>query len=113
VRANAGDIDLATEPAVSPTPAPTATPTEPGSVADNATEGELRITSEPAGALVTVNGVGWGATPVTIRYMPFGTKLIRATKPGYISAQRGFDFTPNRRVQSVRIQLSPESLEAR
>ena len=107
VRANAGDIELATEPAVSPTP------TETGSVADDATEGELRITSEPAGALVTVNGVGWGPTPVTIRYMPFGRKVIRAAKPGYVSAQRGFDFIPDRRVRSVRIQLSPQSAEAR
>ena len=109
VRASAADIELATEPAVAPTP----TQTETGSVADEATEGELRITSEPEGALVTVNGVGWGATPVTIRYMPFGKKLIRATKPGYVSAQRGFDFLPDRRARSVLIRLSPESSEAR
>ncbi len=90
------------------TPTPTQPQTETGSVtAANATEGELRITSEPSGALVTVNGVGWGATPVTIQYMPFGTKLIRATKSGYVSAQRVFDFVPDRRVRSVRIQLSP------
>src|SRR4029453_1513542 len=63
VRVNAGDIELATEPAVLPTP----THTETGSVADDATEGELRVTSEPAGALVTVNGIGWGPTPVPFR----------------------------------------------
>jgi cytoskeletal protein RodZ len=90
----------------------TQTETDSGTAAD-ATEGELRITSEPSGALVTVNGVGWGPTPVTIRYMPFGKKLIRATKPGYVSAQRGFDFVPDRRLRSVRIQLSPQSPEAR
>jgi cytoskeletal protein RodZ len=108
MRANAGDIELAAEPAVLPTQTVTASAAD-----DNATEGELRITSEPAGALVTVNGVGWGPTPVTIRYMPFGKKLIRATKPGYVSMQRGIDFVPDRRVRSVRIQLSPESPEAR
>ena len=104
----------AVEPAVSqpqphpPTPTLTETQTEPDSVAGaNATEGELRIMSEPSGAQVTVNGVGWGPTPVTIQYMPFGTKLIRATKPGYVSAQRVFDFVPDRRARSVRIQLSP------
>jgi len=111
VRANAGDIELATEPAVSPRPTPT--PTETDSVAGDATEGELRITSEPSGALVTVNGVGWGPTPVTIRYMPFGKKLMRVTKPGYVSAQRGFDFMADRRVRSVRMQLSPASPDAR
>jgi hypothetical protein len=123
VRANAGDIELATEPSVlqpqalQPQPQAqqqqqTQTETATGGVApDDATEGELRITSEPAGALVTVNGVGWGTTPVTIRYMPFGKKVIRATKPGYMSAQHGLDFVPDRRVRSVRIQLSPESPE--
>jgi transcriptional regulator with XRE-family HTH domain len=105
---------VAASEAVQPAASPTPTRTETGSVtAADATEGELRITSEPAGALVTVNGVGWGPTPVTIRYMPFGKKLIRATKPGYVSAQRGFDFVPDRRARSVRIQLSPESPETR
>ena len=114
VRANTADIELATAAAVPQTQTPTPTQTETSSVtAADATEGELRITSEPTGALVTVNGVGWGPTPVTIRYMPFGRKLIRATKPGYASAQRGFDFVPNGRGRSVRIQLSPESAEAR
>ena len=108
VRANARDIELATEPAVVQTQ--TVAAHVPG---DNTTEGELRITSEPPGALVTVNGIGWGATPVTIRYMPFGRKLIRATKPGYVSAERGFDFGADRRVRSVRIQLFPESPDTR
>lgn len=108
VRANGAEIDApAVAQALTPTPAATETA---GSAADDATEGELRITSEPEGALVTVNGVGWGATPVTIRYLPFGKKLIRLTKPGYVGAQRGFDFAPDRRVRSVRIQLSPQPL---
>jgi cytoskeletal protein RodZ len=112
VRANTADIELATAAAVPQTRKPTQTETA-SVVAADATEGELRITSEPAGALVTVNGVGWGPTPVTIRYMPFGRKLIRVTKPGYVSAQRGFDFVPDRRARSVRIQLSRESPETR
>jgi cytoskeletal protein RodZ len=109
VPANAGDIEPTTAPAVSPPSraTQTETKTETGSAAADATEGELLITSDPAGALVTVNGVGWGATPVTIQYMPFGTKLIRATKSGYMSAQRVFEFVPDRRARSVRIQLSP------
>src|SRR5262245_45198298 len=114
VPANAGDIELATAPAVSQTPTQTQTQTETGNVAaDDATEGELRITSEPSGALVTLNGIGWGQTPVTIQYLPFGQKLIRATKPGYVSGQRVVDFGPDQRVRSVRIQLSPESPDTR
>jgi cytoskeleton protein RodZ len=122
VRANARDIDLATEadiqvatePDIQLATEPAVVRTGTGRVIDSdATEGELRITSEPAGAQVTVNGIGWGVTPVTIRYMPFGKKLIRATKPGYVSAQRGLDFVPDGLVKSVRIQLAPESPEAR
>jgi cytoskeletal protein RodZ len=106
VRANAGAIELATEPALLQTGTGRVTDTD-------ATEGELRITSEPAGAQVTVNGVGWGVTPLTIRYMPFGKKLIRATKSGYVGRQRGLDFVPDRPVRSIRIKLSPESPETR
>ena len=108
VGATAGDIELVTESAVSPKEP------ETFSVAGtDETEGELRITSEPAGALVTVNSIGWGPTPVTIPYMPFGPKVIRVTKPGYVSAQRRFDFVREHRVRSVRIQLSPAPANAR
>jgi len=114
VRTNAADIELATEPVFPQTQKQTRTETgSAGVAAVDATEGELRITSEPTGALVTVNGVGWGPTPVTIRYMPFGKKQIRVTKPGYVSAQRGFDFVPDRRARTVRIRLSPDSPETR
>jgi len=102
VRANAGAAERVPEPPV--------VQTATGGAADgDTTEGELQITSEPAGAQVTVNGIGWGVTPLTIRYMPFGKKLIRATKPGYVGAQRSLDFLPDRRVRSVRIELSPET----
>lgn len=81
-----------------------------GGVDDSdATEGELRITSEPAGAQVTVNGIGWGITPLTIRYIPLGEKVIRASKPGYVSAQRGIELAPDRRVRSVHLRLSPDN----
>ena len=106
--ADARDVELATESAV-----PQKEP-EVVSVAEtDATEGELRIVSEPPGALVTVNGIGWGTTPVTIRYMPFGKKLIRAMKPGYVSAQRALDFEPDDGRRSIRIQLSPQSPDTR
>jgi len=49
---------------------------------------ELVITSEPPGARVTVDGIGWGVTPVTVRHLPPGTKRIRVTKDGYSSEER-------------------------
>ncbi len=49
---------------------------------------ELLITSEPAGARVTVDGIGWGLTPVTIRHLTPGTRHVRLTKDGYQSEER-------------------------
>jgi cytoskeleton protein RodZ len=49
---------------------------------------ELVVTTEPAGARVTVNGIGWGIAPVTIRYLPPGEKRVRVTKVGYATEER-------------------------
>jgi cytoskeletal protein RodZ len=48
----------------------------------------LSIVTEPRGARVTVNGVGWGETPVTIHHLPPGRKQIRVTLDGYQSVER-------------------------
>lgn len=34
-----------------------------------ASDGQLRVTSVPSGARVTVNGIGWGQTPLTIDHL--------------------------------------------
>jgi cytoskeleton protein RodZ len=49
---------------------------------------ELVVTTEPAGARVTVNGIAWGVSPVTIRHLPAGDKHIRVTLEGYASQER-------------------------
>jgi hypothetical protein len=54
--------------------------------AANATE--LVVTTTPAGARVTVNGIAWGISPLTIRHLPPGEKRIRVTKEGYGSQER-------------------------
>jgi helix-turn-helix protein/PEGA domain-containing protein len=48
----------------------------------------LVITSEPPGGRVTVDGIGWGSTPVTVRHLSPGAKRIRVTKEGYSSEER-------------------------
>jgi len=48
----------------------------------------LVVTTQPPGARVTVNGIGWGMTPVAIRHLPPGNKLIRVSKDGYGAAER-------------------------
>jgi hypothetical protein len=50
--------------------------------------GHLRIVTMPPGARVTVNGVGRGVTPLTIRHLPPGAKRVRVTKDGYAGAER-------------------------
>lgn len=47
----------------------------------------LVITSNPAGAVVTVDGIGWGTTPAKIGYLPPGAKRVRVTKEGYASRE--------------------------
>lgn len=65
----------------------------------------LVVITQPSGARVTINGVGWGTTPVTIPYPPPGTKRIRVTKTGYESEERvvGADGAPAG--STLRIQL--------
>jgi cytoskeletal protein RodZ len=86
------------------TPPPQAPPDEsPASV-----EASMRVISEPAGARVTVNGIGWGQTPVTVRRLAPGEKRVRISKNGYISAERRLHVTPDNPTQAVRVSLAPE-----
>ena len=84
-------------------PQPTASQEPPAGV-----EGSMRITSEPAGAHVTVNGIRWGHTPVTVRYLPPGEKRVRLSKDGYASVERRLQLTPANPTQAVRVILAVE-----
>jgi len=53
---------------------------------------QLRVTSTPAGARVTINGIGWGQTPVTVPNLPLGAKTVRLSIAGYRSQQRTVDL---------------------
>ena len=70
-----------------PAPSAPTAPSEPPA-RTRALDPVLRITSDPAGARVTVNGVGWGSTPVAIRNLPPGPKTIRVTREGYATDER-------------------------
>jgi cytoskeletal protein RodZ len=73
------------------------------------TEGELLVESDPDGAQVTVNGVGWGRTPVTIKYLPIGEKRVRLTKDGYVSIERRVQISAERPVGVLRVTLEPRA----
>jgi cytoskeleton protein RodZ len=112
----AGAVDSA--PAV----APDATPRVPAAAADAATarrpqpearplsrpeppDGQLVIVTEPAGARVTVNGIGWGQTPLTIRHLPLGAMRIRITKDGYAAATHVVRLDAARPAATVQVAL--------
>lgn len=72
-----------------------------------AAEGQIVVTSRPSGARVTVNGTGWGSTPITIRHLALGDQVIRLSKDGYHSAERSVELTPDRSSRSLSIRLAP------
>ena len=72
---------------------------------DRLDEGVLVVQSTPRGARVTVNGVGWGVTPVAIRYLPFGTLRVRVGKADYAMQERVVRLTPQEPSRTVRVAL--------
>jgi len=84
----------------------TAVPVETSGVLAPVTPTSLVIVTQPQGARVTVDGIGWGTTPVTISNLPEGLKRIRVTNDGYAAAERAIEIQPNRANQ-VAVQLKP------
>jgi hypothetical protein len=68
-------------------------------------EGVLVVRSSPAGARVTVNGVGWGETPVAIRYLPLGTLRVRLAKTDHASQERVVVLTADEPSTTLRVNL--------
>lgn len=71
-------------------------------------DGRLVVVSDPPGANVTVNGIGWGVTPLTVRYLPFGEKRVRVTKDGYRAAEQVTRLAQERPIVTVRIALAAQ-----
>ena len=67
---------------------------------------ELVITTDPVDARVSVNGIGWGSTPITIQHLAPGEKRIRVTKDGYTAVEQITHVVANRST-TVNIQLQP------
>jgi hypothetical protein len=68
---------------------------------------ELRVITDPPGARVTVDGVGWGQSPLTIRALRAGTRLVRVTLDGYATQQRRVVMPDDAPRTTVRITLRP------
>jgi cytoskeletal protein RodZ len=79
-----------------------------GTPASADSSSELVVTTQPAGARVTVNGVGWGVSPVTIRFLPPGEKRIRVSKEGYASVERVVQFGEGQpRALDIQLDSAP------
>ena len=89
---------VAESPVVTAAPAVSGAPAVAGAPA-------ITVTSMPAGARVTVDGIGWGETPVTIHYLPPGQKVIRVSKEGYQSEQRIVSVADDPQSAAVRVAL--------
>ena len=96
---------LATDPAADAVRPPDVSPVTPLRPAAPAVT-QLVVTSQPSGARVTVNGIGWGVTPLTIRHLPEGTKRIRVTAAGYAAAERVVEVLADQ-TSKVSIRLTP------
>ena len=84
----------------------TPVPVETTGVVAPAAPTSLVIVTQPEGARVTVDGIGWGTTPVTIPNLPEGLKRIRVTSDGFVAAERAIELQRNRANQIV-LQLEP------
>jgi hypothetical protein len=73
----------------------------------------LAVVTQPAGASVTINGVGYGRTPIRIKYLPAGPKRIRVTKDGFESEERDVGLPIELPAATMRIILRQTPTDAR
>jgi transcriptional regulator with XRE-family HTH domain len=70
-------------------------------------DGSLTIITDPPGAWVTVDGIGRGAAPVTVRFLSIGSHRIRVVNAGSRTEDRQTVLTPAQPARLVRIPLLP------
>ncbi len=111
----------ASKPAPKPSPKPP-TPSKPAAVkttptaapppAAAASTGTIVVTSSPAKAAVTVNGVWTGRTPLTLERRPFGDYVIRVVQTGYDVARETFKLSAAAPSRTIDITLKPAATPA-
>jgi cytoskeletal protein RodZ len=95
------------EPAVdSPIPQAVVAVEAPPAAIPSVEDGELTIVTEPAGARVTIDGVGRGTTPLTVAHLPFGLHRIRVTLDGHLGEQRVSRIDATRPTETLTISLT-------
>ena len=77
------------------------------SASRSSVRGALRVTSDPVGAQVSINGVPHGRTPLTIRGLQAGSRVLRLDLAGYERWSWGVSVVANRQTP-VMVKLHPE-----
>jgi cytoskeletal protein RodZ len=67
----------------------------------------LVVTTDPAGARVMVDGIGWGVSPLTIRHLAPGVRRVRVVKDGFVSEERSVRVAAGREPAAVTIPMRP------
>ena len=65
----------------------------------------LLVHSVPAGAIVSVDGVAHGTTPVVVRGLEFGTRHVVISHGGYRAVERRVTLTPDRPSRALEVEL--------
>ncbi|HUF24507.1 MAG TPA: PEGA domain-containing protein [Vicinamibacterales bacterium] len=92
-------VPAPSEPATSPsTPANAAAPAAP-------TSGRLLVRSTPGNAMVVIDGVWTGRTPLTKRDMTFGTHTVRVVLEGYEPINQRITITPDNASREMMFEL--------
>ena len=69
--------------------------------------GVVKITSEPAGADVTLNGIARGQTPLSVSGIPKGRVSITLARPGYVAETREIAINAGD-VQDLFVAMRPQ-----
>ena len=99
-RAQQGETP-ATTVVVMPSAAPTSQPLPPG-----ATEGTVRVESDPVGATVTVDGQPRGVTPLDVTALPFGDHEVKLELVGHDTQSQQVSLGPDNARADLRFTMS-------
>ena len=70
-----------------------------------AVTGQLVVRSQPAGAIVRIDGALHGETPVTVRDLPLGTHVVQVARPGHEPRVERVTLTSEAPVQRMNVEL--------
>ena len=108
-RPQASDTDVRVTPAPATTPASASATTTSTPVAQPVPAGRVTVRSIPAGALVTIDGHGYGTTPANVRDLSLGSHTLQVAHPGYVPNAQPLVLTATEPAQEVTVELQPSA----